>query len=491
MSTRLQTERRAEKVAMRHMINTRISRIMAGDDMALSVLAAMGFEDLQNVVNVVVHHSDPNSEAVARDLFREYMLKLTTLKPWRAPRVLTADEMQWLGSVGVRTEMVFNKKTSDPLALVMAAAKEAAKDEEKYDEEDWDLKIKEAKVLAKTTTWQVNGDSRLEVNANGEFWLAPAGTPIPAQVTVVDAAGAPNLTVESLTPFPILLPVDPVEMSLAEEEDDYMSLDPRDDPKYRLLHRVGGPAMRDSAGFEIWARRGLPHRVDGPAVIRSKMAPGGVEEEREKLYFFRGVQVADQAALTAATAAAAPDPVFDDTVETAAAVLLPHHNSHMQLPAEWLAILANTAPIPLPPPVVLEDLPFSPNATLEWLLQSNWPVRSIEIDDTQHIHVLQLDAVKPLGDAVRDDMRVFFSQPITEVEENAIDNDQLLYRWGYFPATTITGLPMYFECIFTRIVGVELLPNQAVRLSVTPDPNVEEVELPNVDELQPPNIMAL
>lgn len=78
----------------------------------------------------------------------------------------------------------------------------------------------------------------------------------------------------------------------------------------RLAHRVGGPAVRDSVGYEKWARHGVTHRLDGPAhgprwFHRGRFMPGGAAE------------------VAAAEAAAAPDPTFADTDDDDAVVAAP------------------------------------------------------------------------------------------------------------------------------------------------------------------------
>lgn len=87
----------------------------------------------------------------------------------------------------------------------------------------------------------------------------------------------------------------------------------------RLAHRVGGPAVRDSVGYEKWARHGVTHRLDGPAhgprwFHRGKFMPGGAAE------------------VAAAEAAAAPDPAFADTDDDDAVVAAPITNDDEEWP---------------------------------------------------------------------------------------------------------------------------------------------------------------
>lgn len=470
--------RQAEKDVLLRM-NTRISHIMSGPaEEVILILEALDFEGLQKlqeqVAAVVMGHSQKSPE-VARRLFQRRMHHLTSLQPWPAPGPLTAEQFAWLGSAGVRTKVHLAKK---PIAL---SAKERASTAALL-----------VATLDNTIVWRVNGDARLVVNANGEFWLAPVGTPIPDKVLVPTAFGQ----LQEKLPFPILVynptvgdhPEDEEQQQQGEQQQgeqqqgefDLPDLpddgfdddeDAEDDGTFQLIHRVGGPAVRDSEGFELWARRGLPHRVDGPAVVRRRRTPDGRQQQQQQ-YFFRGRPVANQAALTAAAAAAAPDPVFDDVQEKSP--------PHMVMPAEWLAALASAAPQPHRlPPIALTEPPFVPNNTLDRLLRSRMLVRTIEFPRN---HVLHLDHAKPLGDVVRDDLVHFFSQPITESYVSATfrseDDDDL--EWAYFPSQSLFGgIRVTFDygvVPVRRLVAVEMVNDGAVRLLVANNPNVPEAE---------------
>jgi hypothetical protein len=468
-------------------MNARVTYIMTGPvDVVIQTMAAMDFDRLQKmqeeVLTVAGKHSQ-RSEMVARGLFKKRMAELTALQPWPAPRGLTMEEIDWLGSAGVRTQVHLTKKLVKLEEHAHGNADEL--------------------IPAHTIVWCINGESRLAVNINGEFWMAPAGTPVPAPIWVSDQVG---LNIPLIAPFPIMVP-DLGDDAIFDDSDDNSSVDTRDHPQYRLIHRVGGPAVRDSAGFVLWARHGMPHRTDGPAMVRPLVHfPGdnaGLQivghpprGEREELYFFRGMQVANQDALRTAAAAAAPDPAFDgDVDDTSAALLL---QPHMVQPPEWLAAQASMVPRPLPRPMLLKDPPFAPNATLDRLLRSRVPVNSIEFPiaavGRPHMHVLQLRPAKPLGDVMREDLCAFFSQRYTEAEASrqpiGVLGNVRVYVWASYPETAMAGfmrvltMAVHNSESFAPIVAVDMPARGEVRLRISINPDAPEAAwtLPDEEE---------
>ncbi len=347
-------------------------------DVALLLLEKLSFEELQKLwttakwvgANTMWPPLPPGSPTPS---FRGRMRELTNLRPWRASRALSRAEMEWLGKVEVRTELQFGKR---PLKTHFP----------RFDASE---------------VWMINGDDRAIVGPNGEFWLLARdqwrgeqfGPPAQAEQQWMPFA-------EMLVPAYVLIPA-------ADETDPTDAASELVLPR-RLLHRENAPAVRDSAGYELWMRHGIPHRTDGPAIVR----PARAAAMRE-LWFFRGTYVpGGQAELDELARTAPPSPMFDGQYDA-----VPPLPKGILVPA----LPVSAAPLPsYPPPMPEPDEIFRANSTLDRLMKVNLPVKSLEfsasVDESggETTYILKFAPRKPLCDVVREDLAAFQFAPVTE-----------------------------------------------------------------------------
>lgn len=307
-------------------VHTRVSRFMRDpEDVANESLAMLSFEQLRKLratvvlVGMKIGLTRPKAESA----WRKRVASLTLRRAWRVPAGvhLPPLHVRWLAAEGVRAEMECSVRR---VATRFSAA----------------------------TVYEINGHTALTVSACGEFWTAPPGAALNLDIKVPALDDPRFFAYEQ----PLLVP------------EVIFAADGSVDLLERPLHRVGGPAVR-SPGLEVWARNGLPHRADGPAVVLQTDAGQQVE-----LWFFRGQFArggeAEMRALAAAAATTADDdPAFSDAANANTTMLPPG----MEPGPQWRAVLAEAAagPLPLPPPPpALSEPPIAPGKVLEDARQS-------------------------------------------------------------------------------------------------------------------------
>lgn len=418
--------KRAEAVRLtQDSINKLFHVMFSVNDVARKFILELTFDDLQKMwvtakwvtakklwpARSPYDYEEENLDTPRWPSFRGRMQELTKLLPWRASRALTRTEMEWLSKMSVRTELHVGKR---PIHTNVP----------RFDASE---------------VWTVNGEDRTVVGPNGEFWLADtAAAAVPATQQWMQSA---EMHVPAFVSIPVVLPDD-------EDEAEALLLRHR-----RLLHREDGPAVRDSAGYELWVRHGILHRVDGPAIVR----PDRANQAKRQLWFFRGAHVpGGQAELDELAKAAPLDPMFDDS--DAKRMALPDGILFPALPTTAIVLPS------FPPPLLAMEEMFeaSGQTLLDRLMEVDLPIKSIEFSKAvdgaggETTHILKFAPRKPLCDVLREDVAVFMNGPMTEayfydmrmaaarpgaaqVERVLDDSFEMLAIWGYPRAALVNG----------------------------------------------------
>lgn len=423
-------------------------------DVALPLLEQLSYEDLLKLVAMKMWVDrknlwprPPGTTPPPPPRFRSRMAELTGKRPWRPGRALTSGEMQWLSKVGVRTELHFEKRPMETSIPFLDASE----------------------------VWMVNGKDRAIVGPNGEFWMAgPRVVRPPQQERVVAAA---RLLVPVFVPIP--------SAAYHIDDEDYEIDGVRYAIPHRMLHRENAPAVRDSAGYELWLRHGIPHRTNGPAVVRP---------DRE-LWFFRGTHVpGGQSDLDKLAAAAAPDPVFDESI----APQLPDGILEPALPASAAALPSYRSDLTLS---ASDMFGSSSSEVLDRLMDVDLPVKSLEFSAAVDEHggetprLLQFMPRKPLNEAVLEDLVEFMLAPVTEAyfaELRAAGSrpggaQGRRFRDASFESTAIWGFPRSTLVDGDHIVQVKVNEVGQARIRVDHDDDAAaaagaDVEWDVVDE---------